>query len=403
MELNTLLYLGISLAIAYAIKKVVDKLHIPAVTGYVIIGIIIGKSIIGFLNTNIISEFSVVSDLALAIIAFSIGVELNKSTLSKLGSSIFVIALGEGFAAFLFVSAVFYALEPDKLYQALIFGSIASATAPAATVYVIQQYKAKGTLTTTILGVVGIDDAIALTIYVFASLFAQSILLKTHLSIIKIIITPLYKITLSVVIGAALGFIYILLFKKVRFQDDLLIGIGATILIGMGLSDFLKLSELLTVMTLGSVIVNSNQMLANRSKKAVETFSPIILPLFFMYAGARLDVTLIIKIGLLGLVYTIARFSGKIAGASFGAAISKAPKVVKKYIGFSLLPQVGVAVALSLAVQKQFGTGTFGKEGIELANIAINILLFTTIITEIAGPLLTKATLTKAQEINARD
>jgi len=403
MELNTLLYLGISLAIAYAIKKVVDKLHIPAVTGYVIIGIIIGKSIIGFLNTNIISEFSVVSDLALAIIAFSIGVELNKSTLSKLGSSIFVIALGEGFAAFLFVSAVFYALEPDKLYQALIFGSIASATAPAATVYVIQQYKAKGTLTTTILGVVGIDDAIALTIYVFASLFAQSILLKTHLSIIKIIITPLYKITLSVVIGAALGFIYILLFKKVRFQDDLLIGIGATILIGMGLSDFLKLSELLTVMTLGSVIVNSNQMLANRSKKAVETFSPIILPLFFMYAGARLDVTLITKIGLLGLVYTIARFSGKIAGASFGAAISKAPKVVKKYIGFSLLPQVGVAVALSLAVQKQFGTGTFGKEGIELANIAINILLFTTIITEIAGPLLTKATLTKAQEINARD
>ena len=403
MELNTLLYLGISLAIAYAIKKVVDKLHIPAVTGYVIIGIIIGKSIIGFLNTKIITEFSVVSDLALAIIAFSIGVELNKSTLSKLGSSIFVIALGEGFAAFLFVSAVFYALEPDKLYQALIFGSIASATAPAATVYVIQQYKAKGTLTTTILGVVGIDDAIALTIYVFASLFAQSILLKTHLSIIKIIITPLYKITLSVVIGAALGFIYILLFKKVRFQDDLLIGIGATILIGMGLSDFLKLSELLTVMTLGSVIVNSNQMLANRSKKAVETFSPIILPLFFMYAGARLDVTLITKIGLLGLVYTIARFSGKIAGASFGAAISKAPKVVKKYIGFSLLPQVGVAVALSLAVQKQFGTGTFGKEGIELANIAINILLFTTIITEIAGPLLTKATLTKAQEINARD
>ena len=403
MELNTLLYLGISLAIAYVIKRIVDKLHIPAVTGYVIIGIIVGKSIIGFLNSRIITEFSVVSDLALAIIAFSIGVELNKTTLSKLGSSIVVIAFGEGFAAFLFVSAVFYALEPDKLYRALIFGSIASATAPAATVYVIQQYKAKGPLTSTILGVVGIDDAISLTIYVFASLFAQSILLKTHLSVIKIIITPIYKIALSVIIGAVLGFAYIVLFKKVRFHDDLLLGIGATILIGMGLSDFLKLSELLTVMTLGSVLVNSDQMLANRSKKAIETFSPIILPLFFMYAGARLDVTLITKIGILGLIYTIARFSGKVAGASFGAIISKAPSVVKKYIGFSLLPQVGVAVALSLAVQKQFGTGAFGKEGVELANIAINILLFTTVITETIGPFLTKTTLTKAQEINMRD
>ncbi|RKX96480.1 MAG: sodium:proton exchanger [Spirochaetes bacterium] len=403
MELNTLLYLGISLAIAYVIKRIVDKLHIPSVTGYVIIGIIIGKSIIGFLNSRVITEFSVVSDLALAIIAFSIGVELNKTTLSKLGSSIVVIAFGEGFAAFLFVSAVFYALEPDKLYRALIFGSIASATAPAATVYVIQQYKAKGPLTSTILGVVGIDDAISLTIYVFASLFAQSILLKTHLSVVKIIITPIYKIALSVIIGAVLGFAYIVLFKKVRFHDDLLLGIGATILIGMGLSDFLKLSELLTVMTLGSVLVNSDQMLANRSKKAIETFSPIILPLFFMYAGARLDVTLITKIGILGLIYTIARFSGKVAGASLGAIISKAPSVVKKYIGFSLLPQVGVAVALSLAVQKQFGTGAFGKEGVELANIAINILLFTTVITETIGPFLTKTTLTKAQEINMRD
>ena len=403
MELNTLLYLGISLAIAYGIKKLVDKLHIPSVTGYVIIGIIIGKSIFGFLNAKVINEFSVVSDLALAIIAFTIGVELNKTTLTKLGSSIIVIAFCEGFAAFLFVSAIFYIMQPDKLYRALIFGSVASATAPAATVYVIQQYKAKGPLTSTILGVVGIDDAIALTIYVFASLFAQSMLLKTHLSIIRVIITPLYKISLSIVIGAALSFGYILLFKKTRFHDDLLIGIGATILLGMGISEYLKLSELLTVMTLGSILVNTDQMLANRSKKAVETFSPIILPLFFMYAGARLDATLITKIGIMGLIYTAARFGGKIVGASFGAIVSKAPNVVKKYIGFSLLPQVGVAVALSLAVQKKFGTGAFGKEGIEMATIVINILLFTTIITEVVGPLLTRATLTKAQEINARD
>ena len=400
MELNTLLYLGISLAIVYIVKKVVEKFHIPAVTGYVIIGVIGGVSILGFFNQELIEKFSIVSDLALSIIAFSIGVELNKSTLSKLGSSIIIIAFFEGFLAFAFVTATFYIIEPTKLYRALIFGSIASATAPAATVYVIQQYKAKGPLTSTILGVVGIDDAIALTIYVFASLFAQSILLKTHLSVFKIIATPLYKISLSLIIGAALAFSYVILFKKIRFHDDLLIGLGSVILIGMGVSEMLKISELLTVMTIGSVIVNSDHMLANRSRKAVDSFSPVIIPLFFMYAGARLQVNLIGQVGVLGLLYTLARFLGKLTGASLGATISKAPKTVRKYIGFSLIPQVGVAVALSLAVQKQFGRGAFGQEGIEMARMAINILLFTTIITEVLGPILTKTTLTKANEIN---
>ncbi len=400
MELNTLLYLGISLTIVYITKKIVERFHIPAVTGYVIVGVLGGVSILGFFNQDVINNFSIVSDLALSIIAFSIGVELNKTTLSKLGSSIIIIAFMEGFLAFAFVTITFYLLDPSKLYRALIFGSIASATAPAATVYVIQQYKAKGPLTSTILGVVGIDDAISLTIYVFASLFAQSMLLKTHLSVFRMIITPIYKISLSLLIGGALAFVYVILFKKIRFQDDLLIGMGATILIAMGISEALKLSELLTVMTLGSVIVNSDHMLANRSRKAVDSLSPVIIPLFFMYAGARLQVNLIGKIGILGLLYTLARFLGKLVGASTGAIISKAPKSVRKYIGFSLIPQVGVAVALSLAVQKQFGRGAFGQAGIDMANTAINILLFTTIITEILGPVLTKYTLTKAQEIN---
>jgi len=162
MEINTLLYLGISLAIVYGVKKFVEKVNIPAVTGYVIIGVLTGASILRLYNLKLLHEFSIISDLALAIIAFTIGVELNQATIKKLGSSIIVIALCEAFGAFILVSVVLFLLNPAMLYRALIFGAIASATAPAATVYVINQYRAKGPLTSTILGVVGIDDAIPL-------------------------------------------------------------------------------------------------------------------------------------------------------------------------------------------------------------------------------------------------
>ncbi|NOY07384.1 MAG: cation:proton antiporter [Spirochaetes bacterium] len=403
MEVRTLVYLAVSLIVVYATKKFVDKVKLPAVTGYVIVGVLAGYSMLNFLSQKVINNFSIVSDLALGIIAFSIGVELNRETLSKLGKSIFFIAFFEAFTAFLFVTLVTYLIDPSALYRALIFGSIASATAPAATVYVIQQYKAKGPLTSTVLAVVGIDDAIALTIYVFASLFATSILTGTHLSVAKIIITPLIKITLSLILGGSVAFLYYVIFRKIRLQDELTIGIAASILLVMGVAEYFKLSELLAVMTLGAVLANINPMLANRSQRTIEYFSPIFLPLFFMFAGARLNIRLISKIGVLGLIYTAARFSGKIIGASVGAFLGKAPKVVKKFTGFSLLPQVGVAIALSLAVQKKFGTGTYGKAGVDMATTIINLLLFTTIITEIIGPLLTRFSLGRAGEISMKD
>jgi len=403
MEFGTLGYLAVSLIVVYATKKFVDKVKLPAVTGYVIVGVLAGYSMLNFLSQKVINNFSVVSDIALGIIAFSIGTELNRETLSKLGKAIFFIAFFEAFTAFAFVTLVTYLIDPTALYRALIFGSIASATAPAATVYVIQQYKAKGPLTSTVLAVVGIDDAIALTIYVFASLFATSILTGTQLSVAKLIITPVIKIALSLLLGGVTAVLYYIIFRKIRFKDELTIGIAAAILLVMGVAEYFKLSELLAVMTLGAVLVNTDPMLANRSQKTVENFSPIFLPLFFMFAGAHLNIKLIGKIGVLGLIYTGARFAGKISGATIGAFLANAPKVVKKFTGFSLLPQVGVAIALSLAVQKQFGRGAYGQPGIDMATMVINLLLFTTIITEIVGPLLTKFTLSRAGEVNMKE
>ncbi len=403
MEIGTLGYLAIILIIIYITKKIVDGLNLPAVTGYVIIGVVLGASITNFISKDVLNQFSIVSDIALGIIAFSIGAELNRETISKLGKSIIFIALFEGLGAFVIVTTVTYLLNPEALYRALIFGSIASATAPAATVYVIHQYKAKGPLTSTILAVVGIDDAIALTIYVFSSMFAGSILANTHLSVLKMIFTPILKIGLSLLTGLIVGFIYYAVFRKVRVHDELSIGVAAAIFLIMSIAEHFKLSELLSIMTFGAFIANTNPMLANRSQKTVEQFSPIFLPLFFMFAGARLNITLIGKIGVLGLIYTGARFIGKLGGASLGAIIGGAPKLVRKYVGFGLLPQVGVAIALSLAVQKQFGTGHYGQKGIDMAVVVINLLLFTTIITEVVGPILTKFSLKKAGEIECKD
>jgi len=397
---NHLLYIGITLLCAFLLRYFIsDKFKIPAVTIYIVLGVIFGISLLKVYTPKILDSMEFISKLALGLIAFIIGSELNKKTIQKLGKSILIIALFESFMAFLVVTAVIALTSRYQFYYALILGAVSSATAPAATVYVIQQYKSKGPLTSTIMGVVGIDDAVALIIFVFASVFASSLMIGTHPSIAMIILKPFAIIICSVAMGTAMGLVYYFLMKKIRDNEIVLMAIFSFILILLGISEILKLSELLTIMAFGFFLTNTSTNLTYRAKLNLENLSPILLPLFFILAGAHLNVGLIKKIGILGLIYTVARMSGKISGASIGALIGKAPKVVRKYIGFSLIPQVGIAVALALSVKNQFGNGSYGQEGIELSNIVINILLFTTVITEIVGPLLTKFVLKKANEI----
>jgi Kef-type K+ transport system membrane component KefB len=177
--------------------------------------------------------------------------------------------------------------------------------------------------------------------------------------------------------------------------------IFAFILMQLGVAELLDVSELLAIMMFGICIVNINGPLTHRTKSIIEGLSPIVLPLFFIFAGAHLNIHLISKIGILGLIYTAARMTGKISGAYLGASIGKARPIVRKLIGFSLIPQVGVAVALALSVSHKFGVPEYGEAGKELTSVVINVLLFTTIITEVVGPLLTKMSLSKAKEISA--
>ncbi len=376
-----------------------ERFRFPAVTLYVILGVLLGVSIFGVYSERALEVLDFVSTIGIGLIAFVIGSELDARTLRKLGTSIILIAIFESLAAFVLVTGAVYLMMPGRFSYALVLGSVASATAPAATVAVIRQYRAKGPLTSTVMGVVGIDDAVALIIFVFSSLFAENVLRGLPTNVFVLLLRPTLTIAESLVIGGAAGFASMYLLRKVRDPDGLLMASFAIVLMLLSSSRFLGLSELLTVMSFSVVLVNANPVVSHRIRSNLEKLSPIVLPLFFILAGAHLDVRLIGSIGLIGLVYTAARAAGKISGAYLGAVIGRAERTVRRYVGFSLIPQVGVAVALALAIRTRFDTPDFGAAGHELASIVINILLFTTLITETVGPFLTRATLSAAGEI----
>jgi Kef-type K+ transport system membrane component KefB len=396
--------IGATLFLGFLLKLLLsDRFRFPAVTLYVAMGVVLGISALKVFGEQAIESLDFVSRLGVGLIAFVIGSEFDARTLRQLGRPIIFIGILESFFAFVLVSGAVVLFYPHRPEYALILGAVSSATAPAATVFVIRQYKAKGPLTSTIMGVVGFDDASSLVIFVFASLFAESMLKGQGVRVLQMVFRPLLTIVESIGLGAAAGLLAWLALRKVRDADNLLMAVFALVLLQLGVADTLRLSELMSIMSFSVFLTNTNLMLGNRAKLSMERLSPVLLPLFFILAGARLNVRLIGSIGLLGLVYTTARMAGKISGASLGALLSRAPKVVRRFIGFSLFPQVGVAVAMALAVKSRFDTPEYGAQGKLLADLVINILLFTTLITEVVGPLVTRATLSAAGETHKGD
>lgn len=411
--LDPLLLVAIALTVAYAAQRLTDALRLPTVTGYVILGVLLGGSLVALVNavfrselppvfsTELLRDFGIVGDLALTLVAFSVGSELRLDSLRKVGRSIFLIALLESVGAFVLVLVGVLAATGGDLALALILGAVASATAPAATVMVIRQYRSSGPLTTTVLAVVGLDDAVALMIYSFSAAVARSVLKHSaEITWGEAIGVPALEVLGALALGSALGLAAAWALRNVRKSDQLLTAAGAVLVAGAGLAKLWHLSPLLTTMALGFVVTNRNAFVKNRIESVLHGVSPVLFALFFVLAGARLDATLLPTIGLVGLVYLLARSAGKIGGASLGARLGGASPAVRKYVGFALIPQVGVAVALAILVDQEFGGGHFGAEGDRLATWVVNILLATTIVTEVVGPLLMRLALQRAGEAN---
>jgi len=394
--MDILFAIGIAVISGFIGGKLFNRVKIPAVTGWVIMGVVMGGSVAGVFSQEVLSRAGIVADLALGFIAFAIGEELTIPNLRKLGKSIAVMVVLEAFGAFLLVTSVTLAIT-HKLYEALLLGAISSATAPAATVMVIQELRAKGDLTTTILSIVAIDDAIALILYAFASSVAKIIIVPgASFSIFSTIVEPVKDIFGALLLGLGIGALISFSSRWLRSSVDFFVVVIGGILVNIGISNSLGFSELLANMSLGMTIANLSPRPIHRISNIWSSSTPVLYIMFFCLAGAHLNVRLISQIGFLGLAYTGARAMGKFMGAFFGAKISGAPKVVQRYVGLSLFPQVGVALALAVVVGRDFAP--YGAVGRSLATVVINLLLFTTVITEIVGPYLTRWSLTRAGE-----
>lgn len=387
-DINIYTSLAIALLLCLLVSKIMKKINLPNVTGYLIIGLLIGPYCLGIFSHETISIFSIIPDIALGFIAFSIGAEFNLSYLKKVGKSPIIISTIQGFGVAIFVTLVLVITGNDFSFS-LLLGAIASATAPAATLMVIRQYKAKGPVTSMLLPVVAIDDAIAIMAFSISAAIANALNSPEGLSFSSAIINPLVEILGAMLFGAVLGLIMCLLTKWFTGRGNRLSIVIAFILIGVGVSNLLGLSSLMTCMTMSALYINISNV-SDKIFEQVDRFTPPLFMLFFFISGADLDISVIPTVGLVGLLYILARAIGKILGTYLGAEVAKAEPVIKKYLGLTMLPQAGVAIGLSaiaMDVVPQYG-------------VAIRtIVLSATVIYELTGPVITKLALKKAGEI----
>jgi len=406
LDLSALTLLGVVIIVGFYMGHTARLVKLPSLIGYMILGVIFGPSVLHLISEPTMEHLSFITEIALGFVAFSIGAELSLSTLKRLGPGIISIIFAESFGAFAVVTAAVYFLTHD-LPLALVFGAMAPASAPAGTVAVIQEYKAKGILTKALYAVVGFDDGLAIIIFGFVAALAKNLLVAEATghngSILPAMLSPLKEIGLSILVGGIIGFVFCQIVRKLDSSKDILIVIFGTILLATGLSLRWHLSLIMTNMVVGFTLVNTRrQALVHRVMAPLLDIMPLIFILFFCLAGAHLELSTLPALGMLGLVYTIGRSGGLIGGAFLGAMIGRVDSKIKKYIGLGILSQAGVAIGLSLIVKHEFGIldAKYNlPHAATIGAVVLTTITATCIFFEIIGPILTKFALTKAGEI----
>lgn len=388
MKLNTLTYIAIMLIAALLAGKVVKKMKLPNVTGYLVIGLVIGPHCLNILSQDLIDSMGIITELALGCIAFSIGAEFKLSFLKKIGKAPIVIGILEGVGAVIVVDTALLLAGFDVTF-ALAMGAIASATAAASTLMIVKQYKAKGPVTNTLLPVVALDDAVALMAFGISMAVARMISSRGDAPIGQLLIDPLIEIAGGIAFGIILGLIMVAAVKFYTGRGNRLAVTIMMICLCVGVSDLAGFSSLLACMMLSTVFVNLSRY-RTKIYEPLDRITPPVYMMFFIISGASLDVTIIVSVGLAGLIYVIGRVVGKVLGAYVGAKVSKAPPVVCKWLGFTLVPQEGVAIGLATSA-----AGSLPEYGARIQTI----VLCGVVIYELFGPVITKATLKKAGEI----
>lgn len=408
--MQALLSISISLLAGLLLSRAAKLLKLPAVTAYLVAGVLIGPYALGalgveglgFVSIENVKSFSLLSDVALGFIAFSIGNEFRLSQLKSIGKQATVIGVFQALVTTVVVDAALIGLHfiiPDKLSlsAAIVLGAIATATAPAATLMVVRQYKAKGAVTDILLPVVALDDAVGLVIFAISFGIARA-LDSGAVSILSIILEPLLEVILSILLGLVMGLLFTFCEKFFHSRSKRLAMSVTFVLLTVALSMIsfkigevhVAFSSLLVCMMLGSVFCNICDF-SEELMDRVDRWTAPLFVLFFVLSGAELELSVFgdIAIVLIGLVYIIARSAGKYSGAFISAKSVKCDRNVVKYLGITLLPQAGVALGMAIKAE------TLGPQG----HIVANITLFAVLIYELIGPMLTKIALTKAGDI----
>ncbi|MBQ1961822.1 MAG: cation:proton antiporter [Clostridia bacterium] len=408
--LSTLLSVSVALLTGLIMTRLFKPLKLPSVTAYLIAGVLIGPYFlgrlgfkgIGFTSADAVTQLALVSEVALGFIAFSIGNEFRLEDLKKTGKQAFTIGVIQALTATLLVDLALLAVHlimPDKLSvpQLLTLGAIATATAPAATLMVVRQYKAHGPLTKLLLPIVALDDAVGLIVFAVSFGIAKT-LVSGEIDMFSLLVNPIIEIVCSLILGAIMGWILTQLEKLFNSNTNRLnLTIAAVFLTAsLAMLDFkigpvhIQFSSLLVCMMLGTVFCNicplSHDLMAASDKWTSPLFA-----LFFVISGAELELSVFTDLAIvfIGLIYIIFRSIGKYSGTFASAKLSKCEPQICKYLGITLLPQAGVALGMCTTAMQ------LGDEG----RLIRNITLFAVLIYELVGPLLTRQALAAAGEI----
>lgn len=401
LPIPVLLVVGVITLAGFYLGKSMRFVRLPSIIGFMFVGILLGPSVLGFLGETLKDSIGFITDIALGFVAVSIGLELSFAALRRQGTGIILIIIAESMLAFSLVTAAVYLLTRN-LPLSLLFGSLAPASAPAGTVAVIQEYKARGNLTKALYAVVGFDDGLAIVIFGFAFTIARSVLMHEHgaaqQALWRLIASPLLEIALSCLIGTAIAFLYRLMLRGLAERRDFFILTFATVLIAVGISKALHLSLILTNLVVGLIAVNTQSPAqSERVKDALTDVMPLLFVLFFVLAGSNLHLALLPSLGLIGLVYIVSRSAGLMGGAWLGAVAGRADRNIRKYLGMGILSQAGVAIGLALVVKQTLTP--LGPWGARIGALVITTVTATSIVFEIVGPILCKVGLQKAGEI----
>lgn len=404
---------GIMILFSLFLSYASGKLGLPNVVGYMIAGVLLGPAVLNLLDNKILGNLEFITHMALGFVAFKIGLEIDLKEMKAYGRRIMLTVFSESFLAVFLVAGFIYLLT-SNLALSLILGALAPASAPAGTIAVIDETKSQGKLTKTLFSVVGIDDGLAIIIFGIMSPVAVFLLsnsgngIAINESFANSLLAPFREIVLSVLTGGLMAFLFIGLnyIKKLR-NNPLPLMFGTVVLV-LGISDLLNLSEILTCMIFGLVVGENkhSQKLKDLEEEEIGFILPLFYLLFFTIAGANLHIKSLPDVGLIGLLYIFGRVTGKAIGAFLGSRIAGFETNIQKYLGFGILSQAGVAIGLALIVKNQFqGVGPEINEtgmtmGDQIGNIVFTTITATSVFFEIIGPITTKYALRKSGEIN---